>query len=142
MYICTRVTKVKQLIGAISSAGSEHLVYTEGVGGSNPSSPTKFKSYRNVGFFYTPNLFYMPYTVYILHSLTKDKFYIGYTANLSERIIRHNQKSKGFTGSTNDWILVYHEEFNSQTEAILREKQIKNWKSKIKIQELIQKNNN
>jgi hypothetical protein len=25
----------------ISSAGSEHLVYTEGVGGSNPSSPTK-----------------------------------------------------------------------------------------------------
>ena len=24
----------------ISSAGSEHLVYTEGVGGSNPSSPT------------------------------------------------------------------------------------------------------
>ncbi len=25
---------------AISSVGSEHLVYTEGVGGSNPSSPT------------------------------------------------------------------------------------------------------
>ena len=143
MYICTRNTViVKQFIGAISSAGSEHLVYTEGVGGSNPSSPTKFKSYRNVGFFYTPNLFYMPYTVYILHSLTKDKFYIGYTANLTERIIRHNQKSKGFTGSTNDWVLVYREEFNSQTEAIQREKQIKNWKSKIKIQELIQKNNN
>ena len=28
---------------AISSAGSEHLVYTEGVGGSNPSSPTEKK---------------------------------------------------------------------------------------------------
>jgi hypothetical protein len=27
-------------IRAISSVGSEHLVYTEGVGGSNPSSPT------------------------------------------------------------------------------------------------------
>jgi hypothetical protein len=26
--------------GAISSVGSEHLVYTEGVGGSNPSLPT------------------------------------------------------------------------------------------------------
>ncbi|WP_445717286.1 GIY-YIG nuclease family protein [Flavobacterium sp.] len=81
----------------------------------------------------------MPYTVYILHSLTKDKFYIGYTANLTERIIRHNQKSKGFTGSINDWILVYQEEFNSQSEAIQRERQIKNWKSKIKIKELIQK---
>ena len=33
MYICTPLR-------AISSAGSEHLVYTEGVGGSNPSSPT------------------------------------------------------------------------------------------------------
>ncbi|SHJ22492.1 GIY-YIG nuclease family protein [Flavobacterium haoranii] len=83
----------------------------------------------------------MPYFVYILHSLTKDKFYIGSTANLSERIIRHNQKSKGFTGSTNEWKLVYKEEFTSQSEAILREKQIKNWKSKSKIQELIQHNN-
>ncbi|MDK2772051.1 MAG: GIY-YIG nuclease family protein [Flavobacterium sp.] len=83
----------------------------------------------------------MPYFVYILHSLTKDKFYIGYTANLPERIIRHNQKSKGFTGSTNDWKLVYKEEFISQSEAILREKQIKNWKSKSKIQELVQQNN-
>ncbi len=33
-----------QLRRAISSVGSEHLVYTEGVGGSNPSSPTKRKS--------------------------------------------------------------------------------------------------
>ena len=80
----------------------------------------------------------MPYTVYILHSLAKDKFYIGYTSNLTERIVRHNQKSKGFTGSTNDWVLVYHEEFITQSEAIQREKQIKSWKSKIKIKELIQ----
>jgi len=81
----------------------------------------------------------MPYTVYILHSLAKDKFYIGYTANLTERIIRHNQKSKGFTGSTNDWVLVYHEELISQSEAIQRERQIKSWKSKVKIKELIEK---
>jgi hypothetical protein len=38
------------LFRAISSAGSEHLVYTEGVGGSNPSSPTK-NSIRNNGVF-------------------------------------------------------------------------------------------
>ncbi len=36
-----------QLRRAISSVGSEHLVYTEGVGGSNPSSPTKLKFLRN-----------------------------------------------------------------------------------------------
>ena len=28
------------VIRALSSVGSEHLVYTEGVGGSNPSAPT------------------------------------------------------------------------------------------------------
>ena len=38
-------------IRAISSAGSEHLVYTEGVGGSNPSSPTENFN-RNVGVFF------------------------------------------------------------------------------------------
>jgi len=79
----------------------------------------------------------MSYTVYILHSLSRNKFYIGYTANLSERIIRHNQKSKGFTGDSNDWNLVYYELFENQSEAIKREKQIKSWKSRIKIQELI-----
>ena len=80
----------------------------------------------------------MPYTVYILNSPTKDKYYVGYTANLKDRIIRHNQKSKGFTGSTNDWILVYQENFDSQSEATQREKQIKSWKSKSKIQALIE----
>ena len=113
-----------------------------GSGVRTPHRPPNFNPTEMWDFFIRQNFIYMPYSIYILHSLTKDKFYIGYTANLTERITRHNQKSKGFTGSTNDWILVYHEEFNSQTEAIQREKQIKNWKSKVKIQELIQKNNN
>ncbi|VXC40201.1 hypothetical protein CHRYSEO8AT_540136 [Chryseobacterium sp. 8AT] len=35
---------------AISSVGSEHLVYTQRVGGSNPSSPTKVpKTFKNLG---------------------------------------------------------------------------------------------
>ena len=79
----------------------------------------------------------MHYFVYILYSTTKDKFYIGYTSDLNERIIRHNQKSKGFTGSTNDWELKYHETFENKIDALNREKQIKSWKSKIKIKELI-----
>ncbi len=83
----------------------------------------------------------MPFIVYILYSSTKNKFYIGYTSDLEERIIRHNQKSKGFTGNTNDWKIVYTETFLTKTEAIAREKQIKSWKSRIKIQELISNNN-
>ncbi len=34
-----------------------------------------------------PNLYYMPFFVYILHSLVKDNFYIGYTSDLEARII-------------------------------------------------------
>ena len=79
----------------------------------------------------------MVFFVYILFSYSKDKFYIGFTSNIEERIIRHNQKSKGFTGNNNDWKIVYSETFSEKSEAIAREKQIKSWKSKIKIQELI-----
>ena len=79
----------------------------------------------------------LKFYVYILYSVTVDKFYIGYTSNLEERIIRHNQKSKGFTGQLNDWELKYHEVFSNKHEAMTREKQIKNWKSRIKILELI-----
>ena len=81
----------------------------------------------------------MEHTVYILFSTTKNKYYIGYSANIQERIIRHNQKSKGFTGAVTD--LMYTEKFVSKTEALAREKQIKSWKSRIKIEALIKKSN-
>jgi hypothetical protein len=44
--------KITALFRAISSAGSEHLVYTEGVGGSNPSSPTRQTPLEIMEFFY------------------------------------------------------------------------------------------
>ena len=83
----------------------------------------------------------MNYIVYILFSTSKNRYYIGFTSNLEERIIRHNQKSKGFTGNVDDWKLVYTEKYNSKEEALKREIQIKSWKSRIKIQSLISKQN-
>ena len=79
----------------------------------------------------------MLFIVYIIYSHIKDKYYIGFSSNLAERIIRHNQKSKGFTGNVNDWKIVFTQEFETKTEAIAREKQIKSWKSKEKIIELL-----
>ena len=81
----------------------------------------------------------MNHIVYILFSASKNRYYIGYTANLEERIIRHNQKSKGFTGNVNDWKIVYTERYTSKETAHNRELQIKSWKSRIKIEELILK---
>jgi len=79
----------------------------------------------------------MKFIVYILYSDSRNKFYIGYTSDLEERIRRHNQKSKGFTGNVNDWEVVYIEHFETKEQAHKRELQIKSWKSRIKIQELI-----
>ncbi len=81
----------------------------------------------------------MAFQLHILFSKSKNRYYIGYTSNLKERIIRHNQKSKGFTGNANDWIIVYTENHISKEEAQYRELQIKSWKSRVKIQELIAK---
>jgi putative endonuclease len=79
----------------------------------------------------------MLFQVYLLFSESKNRYYIGYSSNLKARLIRHNQKSKGFTGNTNDWKVVYTEQYNTKEEAQKRELQIKSWKSRIKIQELI-----
>jgi putative endonuclease len=79
----------------------------------------------------------MLFQVYLLFSESKNRYYIGYSSNLEARLIRHNQKSKGFTGNTNDWKVVYTEQYNTKEESQKRELQIKSWKSRIKIQELI-----
>jgi len=80
----------------------------------------------------------MQFTVYILFSPSKDKYYVGYTGDdINERIRKHNTNHKGFTGSNADWILVYSEVFGNKKDAILRESQIKKWKSRKKIELLI-----
>ena len=80
----------------------------------------------------------MEATVYILYSAILDTFYTGYTTdNLEERIRRHLSDHKGFTARTKDWILIYHEVFQNKEEAFRREREIKSWKSKNRIKELI-----
>ncbi len=77
------------------------------------------------------------YFVYILYSAQLDQYYIGFTKNISDRLRRHNSKSKGFTNRANDWELVYKEFYKDKLEAMKRERQIKNWKSKTLLEKLI-----
>jgi len=79
----------------------------------------------------------MNYTTYILYSKIIDRYYIGYTSDIDARLIRHNQKSKGFTGSVNDWEVVYQEYFKTKEEAYAWERKIKSWKSRKMIESLI-----
>ncbi len=77
------------------------------------------------------------YYSYILYSKIRNKFYVGSTSNLLERLQKHNSNHKGFTGGVGDWEIVYKEIFETKSAAINREKQIKSWKSSKKIKELI-----
>ena len=81
----------------------------------------------------------MIFTVYILFSAIKDRYYVGCTSDVLTRLTRHNQKSKGFTGSTNDWKLMHREDFLEKEVAYAREKEIKKWKSRKMIIALISK---
>ncbi len=54
----------------------------------------------------------MEFKVYILYSKILDKYYVGYTGDvLAERLRKHNSFHKGFTGTKNDWDIVYNLRF-------------------------------
>ena len=81
------------------------------------------------------------YYVYILASERNGTLYIGVTSDLVKRIWQHkNKKVKGFSSKYNINKLVYYEQTNDIDSAIKKEKQLKNWKRKWKL-ELIEKNN-
>jgi len=75
--------------------------------------------------------------LYILYSQSKDRFYIGSTGNLSDRINRHNSGRSKATKAGRPWKLMYVEEFNSRADAMKREFFIKNKKSREFIIKLI-----
>ena len=79
----------------------------------------------------------MAHFVYIVHSTSRNRFYIGASSQPEERLKKHNNRHKGFTASAADWKIVHREEFENKTEALAREKEIKSWKSAERIRQLI-----
>ncbi len=78
------------------------------------------------------------FTTYILYSDKMDKFYIGYTSvKIEARLQMHLANHKGFTAKAKDWRIFYAEQFATKAAAMQREKQLKAWKSNIRIRELI-----
>jgi putative endonuclease len=82
------------------------------------------------------------YYVYILASKRNGTLYIGVTNDLQRRVYEHkNNLIQGFTQTYNIHMLVYFEETSDINEALIREKQLKKWERKWKL-ELIEKTNN
>jgi putative endonuclease len=72
--------------------------------------------------------------VYIVTNTYRTTFYIGVTADLSKRILDHqNDFGSIFTKKYNLKYLIYFEEFSDMNQAIAREKQLKNWHKDWKI---------
>lgn len=74
------------------------------------------------------------YYVYILASKPNGTVYVGVTNNLERRMFEHkNEILGGFTAKYNVKRLVYFEETNDIGGAISREKEIKGWIRKRKL---------
>lgn len=81
------------------------------------------------------------YYVYILASKRNGTLYIGVTSNLIKRVYEHkNNLVEGFTKRYQVHHLVYYEIYEDVRDAILREKRMKKWNRRWKI-ELIEKMN-
>src|SRR3990167_1945286 len=64
--------------------------------------------------------------VYLLQSEKDSSYYIGQTANVFDRLIRHNSRRVSSTRARAPWKLLGFEEYLTRNEARWREHQIKN----------------
>jgi putative endonuclease len=81
------------------------------------------------------------YWVYILASRPRGTLYVGVTADLVRRIYEHREGVvEGFTKAHGVKMLVYYEQHATAMAAIQREKNIKHWSRKWKIDLIISMN--
>ncbi|WP_028376894.1 GIY-YIG nuclease family protein [Leeuwenhoekiella sp. MAR_2009_132] len=79
--------------------------------------------------------------VYIITNSYRTTFYVGLTSDLNRRILDHlDNKGSKFTSKYNLRDLIYFEGFTSIDQAILREKQLKNWRKSWKLNLIKEKN--
>ena len=77
--------------------------------------------------------------VYIIYSKLADQYYVGSTANLNDRLFRHNHSGSKSTKKASDWVLMYSEAYTTRAAAYGREREIKAKKSRKFIESLISK---
>ncbi|MEZ4792229.1 MAG: GIY-YIG nuclease family protein [Gelidibacter sp.] len=75
--------------------------------------------------------------VYILHSVKLDRFYVGYSSNLEERLTFHdNPEPRKYSNNAKDWSLYFTIDCESKSQGLALEGHLKSMKSKIYIQNL------
>ncbi|WP_343707509.1 GIY-YIG nuclease family protein [Flavobacterium sp.] len=74
--------------------------------------------------------------VYILYSATKEKFYIGQTNDIDDRLRRHNSGQSLSTKNGAPWKIIYTIQLNSRSEAMTLENKIKKRGAKRYLQDI------
>ena len=78
-------------------------------------------------------------TFYNLYSPSLDHYYVGHTSELmEERLRKHLSGHKRWTARAKDWAVVYQEPHPDKGAAYRREREVKAWKSRKRIKELIE----
>ena len=93
------------------------------VTGSTPVSSTTFKAPSNEGAFFVIAAY-----VNILFSESRNQHYIGASANLCDRILRHNRGYSKSTASGRPWLLMFTKAFPTFQEARAFEAHLKKQK--------------
>ncbi|MGC4036937.1 MAG: GIY-YIG nuclease family protein [Chitinophagaceae bacterium] len=67
----------------------------------------------------------MNFTVYALYSEKHKKHYYGYTSDINNRLLSHNEQGSDWTSKYRPWKIIYTKEFATKQEAMAHEKRLK-----------------
>ena len=79
----------------------------------------------------------MSFRLYILQSQSTNRYYIGQTQDVERRLAYHNANYSKALKNRGPWRLVYSEGYATRAEAMRRERQIKSWKDRAMIAQLV-----
>ena len=63
--------------------------------------------------------------VYVLRSSKFERNYVGFTSNLDQRLVDHNNGRTKSTRPYKPWKVLFYEKYSSKIEALKREKYLK-----------------
>ncbi len=81
----------------------------------------------------------MAFYTYILISEKSNRLYIGDTQHIAIRVEEHNAGKTKSTKNKGPWQMLYKKQFSSRKEAMELERRLKNWKSRVRVLEWIEK---